>query len=1163
MKRLMLCLLIVLAAAFMLLPSAALAGDLNDLIAVVTIDGKETEFRAGVVSKYEETLRSAFKACAGKVADIEMIVTVELSGDSITIDHPATSITFHMAHNVMTSKDAVLLKDSEGPIFNISSGSLRIESGIFRAADSCIALSGTGTATVAGGTLESNFTHTVDDDTPEQDVPDIDPDTAAVVSLSEGGTFNMSGGVLSGYFDGRALPFNIRSTGGVEVSLSGGTTGAVYMEGGSLNVSGSATLTSLHVQGGAEVNLSGGNTDEVSIDGGSLNVSGSATLADLDVQGGAEVNLSGGNTDEVSIDGGSLKISGGTMGKVVMESGSLEITGGSLTSLHVKEGAKASLGGGSYSESITVDVGTIEDILEDGFFYLVGGKRFDGTNVPTLDGSNDGGILVRFRVLYSDWDEEKGTLVDAECFSPIFLDENSSSWNSGWYIAEGDLTIPQRVNVSGDVHLILTDGCKLTASYGIQLPGGSSLTIYGQSDGDGKLVLGGNTSLIGQTVTVNSEGVDSIPAKNWGRLTINGGDITADAGYSTMFTHSYAINVSTLTMNAGSLYARCCTSDSSIPHGAYSITLRVNEFVMNGGNIVAESAPSFSNGTVIGLSARQSFTMNGGVLETSGNTAYYSYGIQMSELPDTRFNMNGGTLIAKSGHSLNCSRSIEICDEQLYGTTEVKVSGGNIILSWDESALFNGGICVEGRVDHIVWEGGNMYGVDGSGSMITPTHRGDVQLSGFSCRPVILDLSSIYGTNAPVTNAEITLHGLSYGFKDVVTDKDGKICIFLPNESVTAKFNGTDIHIDANSGGTDGEAPPVTACSTPSAYPGSRTFTGSLDVYLSCATPNAVIHYTTDSSVPTADSPVYDGPIHITGSTTISAVAMFSSLEPSGVMVEMYTLQSAPPVSTGETASVVRPENGSVTLSAERAPAGSSVTLTVKPDAGYRLKSLSVTDSSGAELELDAAGEGKYSFTMPEGGVTVRAEFERISSGFTDLAEGAWYADAVDFVLAEGLMDGVGGGLFAPELSLSRSMLVTILWRMAGEPVVDYALPFEDVAGGAWYTEAIRWAASDGIVSGMTDTSFAPDADITREQFAAMLCRYADYSGCDTALGGMGIREFEDCAEISDYALSSMGWAVDAGLFQGDEQGRLTPGANTTRAQAAALLMRFAQWAEK
>ena len=1161
MKRLMLCLLIVLAAAFMLLPSAALAGDLNDLIAVVTIDGKETEFRAGNVSKYEETLRKAFNACAGKVADIEMIVTVELSGDSITIDQPGTSITFHMAHNVVTSIDAVLSKDSEGPIFNISSGSLRIESGIFRAADSCIALSGTGKATVAGGTLESNFTDTVDDDAPEQDVPNIDPDTAAVVSLSKGGTFNMSGGVLSGSFYGKALPFNIRSTGGAEVSLSGGTTGDVYMEGGSLNVSGSATLADLDVQGGAEVSLAGGNTGEVSIDGGSLNVSGSATLTSLHVQGDAEVSLAGGNTGDVSIEDSSLKISGGMMGKVVMESGSLEITGGSLTSLHVKEGAKASLGGGSYSESITVEVGTIADILEDGFFYLVGGKRFDGTNVLTLDGSDDGGILVRFRVLYSDWDEETGTLVDAECFSPIFLDENSSSWNSGWYIAEGDLTIPQRVNVSGDVHLILTDGCKLTASYGIQLPGGSSLTIYGQSDGNGKLVLGGNTSLIGQTVTVNSEGVDSIPAKNWGRLTINGGDITADAGYSTMFTHSYAINVSTLTMNAGRLYARCCTSDSSIPHGAYSITLRVNEFVMNGGKIVAESAPSFSNGTVIGLSARQSFTMNGGVLETSGNTAYYSYGIQMSELPDTRFNMNGGTLIAKSGHSLNCSRSIEICDEQLYGTTEVNVSGGNIILSWDESALFNGGICVEGRVDHIVWKGGNMYGVDGSGSMITPTHRGDVQLSGFPCRPVILDLSSIYGTNAPVTDAEITLHGLSYGFKDVVTDKDGKICIFLPNESVTAKFNGTDIHIDANSGGTGGEVPPVTACSTPSAYPGSRTFTGSLDVYLSCATPNAVIHYTTDSSVPTADSPVYDGPIHITGSTTISAVAMFSSLEPSGVMVEMYTLQSAPPVSTGETASVVRPENGSVTLSAERAPAGSSVT--VKPDAGYRLKSLSVTDSSGAELELDAAGEGKYSFTMPEGGVTVRAEFERISSGFTDLAEGAWYADAVDFVLAEGLMDGVGGGLFAPELSLSRSMLVTILWRMAGEPVVDYALPFEDVAGGAWYTEAIRWAASEGIVSGMTDTSFAPDADITREQFAAMLCRYADYSGCDTALGGMGIREFEDYAEISDYALSSMGWAVDAGLFQGDEQGRLTPGANTTRAQAAALLMRFAQWTEK
>lgn len=241
---------------------------------------------------------------------------------------------------------------------------------------------------------------------------------------------------------------------------------------------------------------------------------------------------------------------------------------------------------------------------------------------------------------------------------------------------------------------------------------------------------------------------------------------------------------------------------------------------------------------------------------------------------------------------------------------------------------------------------------------------------------------------------------------------------------------------------------------------------------------------------------------------------------------------------------VVEPsEHGSVTASSDWAEVGSEVTLTVTPDEGWRLGSLSAVDSSGTQLALRSLGGGKYAFTMPGGKVTVSAVFVRGEGlGFTDVAPGAWYYDAVAYVSENGLMNGVDTGIFDPDGSLTRAMVWTILARIEGA----------DTEGGeTWYAKARDWAMEAGVSDG-TDAMGA----ITREQLVTMLWRSRGEPGVDFLLTA------RDADSISSWAYEAMRWAVSEGIIEGDENGFISPAATATRAQAAAIIMRFIEGAK-
>lgn len=237
--------------------------------------------------------------------------------------------------------------------------------------------------------------------------------------------------------------------------------------------------------------------------------------------------------------------------------------------------------------------------------------------------------------------------------------------------------------------------------------------------------------------------------------------------------------------------------------------------------------------------------------------------------------------------------------------------------------------------------------------------------------------------------------------------------------------------------------------------------------------------------------------------------------------------------------------NGSVKSNVTTAEKGDTVTITATPAKGYVVDSLKVTDKNGSELELTDKGNGRYSFTMPGSKVSVEITFKAEAqqnpekTGFDDVNDSDWYSKAVDYAAEKGLMSGVGNNLFAPKADTTRGMLMTVLARYAGQ---------DTTGGSVWYEKGMNWAKTNGVSDGTN-----PTASITREQLVTMLWRYAGEPAGTASLDG-----FNDASTVSSYAVTAMRWAVEKGIING-ANGSLNPRNNASRAEVAAILMRFCE----
>ena len=265
--------------------------------------------------------------------------------------------------------------------------------------------------------------------------------------------------------------------------------------------------------------------------------------------------------------------------------------------------------------------------------------------------------------------------------------------------------------------------------------------------------------------------------------------------------------------------------------------------------------------------------------------------------------------------------------------------------------------------------------------------------------------------------------------------------------------------------------------------------------------------------------------------------------------------------------SIVQPEHGTVTASPKNPQKGDKVTIAITPENGYTVDTVTVTDINGKIVEVTPNNDGTYTFVQPSGKVTITVTFRQTTdtsdcpgdescpmAAFTDADRSAWYHDGIHYCVEQGLMVGTSETAFSPNSATTRGMIVTILWRLEGSPLVSTSLNYDDVKPEDWYGEAVRWADDAGVVTGYGNGKFGPNDPITREQMAAMLWRYAGSAKVNGILPS-----FADGAQISSWAQPAMIWAVEQGLITGVGNDRLEPSGQATRAQAATILMRFAQ----
>lgn len=304
------------------------------------------------------------------------------------------------------------------------------------------------------------------------------------------------------------------------------------------------------------------------------------------------------------------------------------------------------------------------------------------------------------------------------------------------------------------------------------------------------------------------------------------------------------------------------------------------------------------------------------------------------------------------------------------------------------------------------------------------------------------------------------------------------------------------------------------------------------------------------------------GKDYLKGSIAAGSRYSMTTSEPSGKTEYTFTYVgggSSSSISTPTTyaVNVNAATNGAVAADKKTASKGTTVTVTASPSKGYVVDAVKVVDKDGKDVAVTGK-DGKYVFTMPGSAVTVTGTFKAetpapVALPFTDVKSGNWFYDAVKYAYAQGLMTGTSATTFAPNGTMNRAMIVTVLYRLEKSPAVTDASKFTDVPAGQWYSDAVAWAAANKIVNGYDETTFGPMNAVTREQMAAILFRYEQVKGLENVTLEENLNRFPDQNKISAYAIPALQWAVGQKIINGNADGTLDPTGTATRAQVAQI----------
>jgi len=352
---------------------------------------------------------------------------------------------------------------------------------------------------------------------------------------------------------------------------------------------------------------------------------------------------------------------------------------------------------------------------------------------------------------------------------------------------------------------------------------------------------------------------------------------------------------------------------------------------------------------------------------------------------------------------------------------------------------------------------------------------------------------------------------------------------------------------------------PALQAAAPAASPAGGAVAAGTAVTLTTATPGAEIRYTLDGTEPSASSELYTGPIAVSAAVTVRAVAIAAGLPNSEVLTVSYTILT-PPSSGSPSRSAYCVITAAAGAGGTIAPSGRNsvvkygfAVFSISPQPGFLIEDVLVDGVS-----VGAVTEYRFPSVAADHAIEARFAHDCPSRAYTDTDASLWYHEGIDFVLSKGLFVGTSAVRFEPDSPMTRAMAAAILYRLAGSPPPSGGGAFSDVADGAWYAQAVSWGAESAVLEGYGGGSFGPDDPLTREQFASLLHRYALRAGKGGgAAESADLSAFADAGDVSDYALPAVKWACGAGLLEGDGSARVRPRSALTRAEAAVLFMRF------
>lgn len=533
------------------------------------------------------------------------------------------------------------------------------------------------------------------------------------------------------------------------------------------------------------------------------------------------------------------------------------------------------------------------------------------------------------------------------------------------------------------------------------------------------------------------------------------------------------------------------------------------------------------------VSGNGSCTVTAGTVDGKGlkNASVYSYGLSAGEV-----NMESGTLVFNAADILGT----QTCDGgQGQGNTE----------SWGISS------------GKIAMKEGTLIGRGGNVTVCTATNQGSAESTGILMNDSLaLAGGSLEGYGGTVAGGSNASSKGVYHYMGSVAINGGVLKAIAGDVSATGESYGSSFFCDVYSYGyVDAFASSMNPATLPLNSGTLIVACGDAKVPAGATVNIQAVGENMSITPPAAD---YWWRTAENASYTSGRTTSFT-LSKGQTYVE---ITSKNPNAEEETPAVwdihvLTQGDGAVSVTPETAKKGEKITVRVYPEKACQLSKLTVRDKKG-DIILTEVGNGVYTFTMPDTAVTVTAVFEAVqipAELFSDVDTGDWFYGDVTYVCENGLMNGTSATTFSPNATTTRGMIVTVLHRLEGTPNVSVKTSsFADVSDDAYYSDAVAWAAENGIVTGYNNEKFGPNDSISREQMAAILWRYAEYKNYDISEKA-DLSLFQDQGSISGYAVDAMAWANASGLITGVDNDTLSPKGKAIRAQVAAILHRFCE----